>query len=77
MYSSRYLLLYTNGNWGIAVTKAQMAFGVFLNDKKLYEDAIEFFLKGHDNGTLPNYVAESGQIQESGCLLYTSDAADE
>lgn len=53
---------YTNGNWGIAVTKAQMAFGVFLNDKKLYEDAIEFFLKGHDNGTLPNYVAESGQI---------------
>ena len=57
---------YTNGNWGIAVTKAQMAFGVFLNDKKLYEDAIEFFLKGHDNGTLPNYVAESGQIQESG-----------
>lgn len=57
---------YTNGNWGIAVTKAQMAFGVFLNDKKLYEDAIEFFLKSHDNGTLPNYVAESGQIQESG-----------
>lgn len=57
---------YTNGNWGIAVTKAQLAFGVFLNDRKLYEDAITFFLKGHDNGTLPNYVAESGQSQESG-----------
>ena len=36
---------YTNGNWGIAVTKAQLAFGVFLNDRKLYEDAITFFLK--------------------------------
>lgn len=57
---------YTNGNWGIAVTKAQMAFGIFMNDRKLYEDAIEFYLKGHDNGTLPNYIAESGQIQESG-----------
>lgn len=57
---------YTNGNWGIAVTKAQMAFGIFMNDRKLYEDAVEFFMKGHDNGTLPNYVAESGQIQESG-----------
>lgn len=57
---------YTNGNWGIAVTKAQMAFGIFMNDRKLYNDAVEFFLKGHDNGTLPNYIAESGQIQESG-----------
>lgn len=57
---------YTNGNWGIAVTKAQMAFGIFMNNRELYEDAIEFFLKGHDNGTLPRYVAESGQIQESG-----------
>ena len=32
---------YTNGNWGIAVAKAQLSFGVFLNDRKLYDDAID------------------------------------
>lgn len=65
---------YTNGNWGIAVTKAQQAIGIFLNDHKLYDDAINFFYHGKDNGSLPNYVAETGQIQESGrdqahCML--------
>lgn len=57
---------YTNGNWGIAVTKAQLAIGVFLNDRKLYDEAIDFFFNGKDNGTLPNYIAESGQSQEAG-----------
>ena len=57
---------YTNGNWGAAATKAQEAFGIFLNDKKLYEEAIEFFYHGDDNGSLPNYIAASGQLQESG-----------
>jgi hypothetical protein len=57
---------YTNGNWGIAVAKAQLSFGVFLNDRKLYDDAIDFFYHGKDNGSLPNYIAESGQSQEAG-----------
>lgn len=57
---------YTNGNWGIAVTKAQQGFGVFMNDRKLYDGAIKFFYEGKDNGSLPNYVAETGQLQESG-----------
>lgn len=65
---------YTNGNWGIAVTKAQMGFAVFLNDAKSYRRAIDFFYHGKDNGSLPNYIHESGQLQESGrdqahCML--------
>lgn len=65
---------YTNGNWGIAVTKAQIGIAVFLDDTKLYNDALDFFYHGKDNGSLPNYVAETGQIQESGrdqahCML--------
>lgn len=57
---------YTNGNWGAAAAKAQLSFGIFLNDRKLYEDAIDFFYHGNDNGSLPNYIAESGQSQEAG-----------
>ena len=44
---------YANGNWGTAAIKAFMAFGIFLDD-------------GHDNGSLTNYIMESGQCQESG-----------
>lgn len=65
---------YSNGNWGIAVTKAQIGISVFLNDIGLYNDAIDFLYHGKDNGSLPNYIAETGQIQESGrdqahCML--------
>ena len=57
---------YTNGNWGIAAAKAQLCFGIFLNDRKLFNDAIDFFYHGDDNGSLPNYIAETGQCQEAG-----------
>ncbi len=65
---------YTNGNWGIAVNKAQIGMAVYLNDRALYDKAIEFFYHGKDNGSLPNYIHESGQLQESGrdqahCML--------
>lgn len=65
---------YSNGNWGIAVTKAMIGIAVFLDDEALYEEAINFFYHGEDNGSLPNYIASSGQIQESGrdqahCML--------
>lgn len=57
---------HTNGNWGVAAAKAQLSFGIFLNDYKLYNDAIDFFYHGKDNGSLPNYISESGQSQEAG-----------
>lgn len=57
---------YSNGNWGVAAAKAQLAFGIFMNDRKLYNDAIDFFYHGEDNGSLPNYIAPSGQSQEAG-----------
>lgn len=72
---------YTNGNWGIAVTKAQLAFGVFMNDRKLYQEAVDFFLHGRDNGSLPNYISDTGQLQESGrdqqhCMLGIGSLAE-
>jgi len=58
---------YTNGNWGIIVTKAYMAAGILLDDHEMYKRAVDFYLNGNDNGTLPNYVdGETGQCQESG-----------
>ena len=65
---------YANGNWGGSVNKMRLATGIFLDDEELYDSAVEFFLRSRDNGSLPNYIAESGQIQESGrdqahCML--------
>jgi hypothetical protein len=57
---------YTNGNWGAAAIKAFMAFGVFMDNESLYNEAVDFFYNGEDNGSLTNYIAESGQCQESG-----------
>lgn len=77
---------YANGNWGISVNKMQLALGIFLNDTELYDKALDFFYYSRDNGSLPNYVAETGQIQESGrdqahcmlglgCLAETAECA--
>lgn len=57
---------YANGNWGTAAIKAFMAFGIFLDDESFYNEAVTFFYEGHDNGSLTNYIMESGQCQESG-----------
>ena len=66
---------YTNGNWGLSVLKGMIGMAVFLDDEKMFNEAIERYLEaGYDNGSLPNYVAETGQLQESGrdqahCML--------
>ena len=57
---------YTNGNWGAAATKAYMAFGIFLEDLSLYNQAVDFYYNGNDNGTIGNYIGDNGQCQESG-----------
>lgn len=57
---------YTNGNWGIIVTKAYMAAAILWNDFDMYKEAVKFYLYGNDNGTI-NYIDdENGQNQESG-----------
>lgn len=66
---------YTNGNWGPIVTKSYMAMAILFDNYKMYRKAVDFYLKGNDNGTISNYISgETGQIQESGrdqshCML--------
>ena len=57
---------YANGNWGAIVNRLRMACGIFLADSVLYGAAIDYFLHANDNGSLPNYIAPTGQCQETG-----------
>ena len=57
---------YANGNWGAIVNRLRMACGIFLDDKALYKEAVDYFLHANDNGSLPNYVSATGQCQETG-----------
>lgn len=66
---------YTNGNWGLSVLKGMIGMSVFLDDRDMFNETVSRYLEaGYDNGSLPNYVAETGQLQESGrdqahCML--------
>lgn len=57
---------YANGNWGAIVNRCRMACGIFLKDKELYQSSVDYFLNSNDNGSLPRYVGETGQCQETG-----------
>ncbi len=57
---------YANGNWGAITNKMRLASGVFLNDSALVSKAVDYYLNAYDNGSLPHYIAPSGQCQESG-----------
>lgn len=57
---------FANGNWGAIVNRCRMASAIFLEDKALYAASVDYFLHGNDNGSLPNYVGETGQCQETG-----------
>jgi hypothetical protein len=47
--------------------KVCMAAGIYFDNRKMYEKGKRFYLHGHDNGTIENYIdGETGQIQESG-----------
>lgn len=57
---------YANGNWGHIVNRCRMAAAIFLGDTALYQHSIDVYLHANDNGSLPNYIGETGQCQETG-----------
>lgn len=55
-----------SGNWDTAITKFNMAVGIFCNDKNIFEKAIDMFKsKDANNGTLLRYIYDTGQCHES------------
>ena len=54
-----------NGNWDGAIIHSLMAMGVFLDDKKMYDNALDHFLHGPVNGSIFKYIYPNGQCQET------------
>lgn len=57
---------YANGNWGAIVNRMRMAMAVEMGDTALYRESVDYFLHANDNGSLPRYISETGQCQETG-----------
>ena len=57
---------YANGNWGAIVNRCRMACAIALKDSALYQASKDYFLHANDNGSLPRYIGETGQCQETG-----------
>ena len=57
---------YANGNWGAIVNRLRMACAIFLEDTVMYRASIDYYLHANDNGSLPRYISETGQCQETG-----------
>lgn len=58
---------YANGNWDSSCMKTIMAIGVFTNDWKLFNRALDYYYNGPSDGALIHYVINtSGETQESG-----------
>ncbi len=57
---------YANGNWGAIVNRFRMACALAIGDSAMYRAAIDYYLHANDNGSLANYIDETGQCQETG-----------
>ena len=55
-----------NGNWDASMIQTMMAMGIHLDDKAMFQKAVDYFLKGAGNGAVNHYFNQFGQCQESG-----------
>ena len=54
-----------NGNWDGVITRALMSMAVFMDNRALFDGAVDHFLHAPANGSLFKYVYPSGQCQET------------
>lgn len=55
-----------NGNWDASMIQTMLAMGVFLDDRAMFDRAVNYYLMGEGNGAIRNYVNAVGECQESG-----------
>jgi hypothetical protein len=54
-----------NGNWDAAMMDTMLCMGAFLDDRPMFDRALDHFLRGPGNGGLTKYIYPSGQCQEN------------
>jgi hypothetical protein len=58
---------FANGNWDTGCLKTMLAVGVFLDDRTMFDRAVDYYRRGSGTGCLTNYIINAaGQCQESG-----------
>jgi len=55
-----------NGNWDASMIQTMLAMGVFLDDREMFNRAVDYYLNGVGNGAVRNYFNSFGECQESG-----------
>ena len=55
-----------NGNWDAAMIQTMLAGGVFLDDREMFQRAVDYYRDGQGNGAIRNYINDFGECQESG-----------
>lgn len=55
-----------NGNWDASMIQTMMAMGIVLDDRAMFDRAVDYYLDGKGNGAIRNYFNKFGQCQESG-----------
>jgi hypothetical protein len=61
----RYYYPQANGNWDGAIIHSIMAIGIFTDNRKIFDNAVDHFLHAPFNGSLFKYIYPSGQCQET------------
>lgn len=61
----RYYFPQANGNWDGAIIHSIMAIGIFTDNRKMFDNAVNHFLHAPVNGSIFKYIYPSGQCQES------------
>lgn len=61
----RYYYPQANGNWNGAIIQSLLAIAIFMDDRPLFDEAIDNFLHAPVNGSLFKYFYPSGQCQET------------
>lgn len=55
-----------NGNWDAAMIQTMLAMGVFLEDRAMFNRAVDYYMYGRGNGAVNHYINARGIVQESG-----------
>lgn len=61
----RYYYPQANGNWDGAIIHSILAIAVFTDNRKMFENAIDHYLRAPVNGSIFKYIYPNGQCQET------------